>query len=277
VQYTESVQNKVYQILQNIKAVKAKLEAQQAELKVKLEDLEELREQLDQTESSLSRERSLKQNLLDQTRGVEKNYQKLLSQSKNEEDKIEQEIQDLDNAIRAKLGNRTIAATKGDLAWPMTGIFTQGYGNTGFTALGYNFHNGIDIAAPPGTPIYAAASGTVTSCDTGEAAYGNWCAIKHNIDTKNGKRCIVTLYAHMRSFKVKAGQQVSQGDLVGYEGNTGNTTRLLYGKERGYHLHFTVFDCEGFGISQGTYSKTYGRYTVPYGYTYNPMNFLGSR
>jgi DNA repair exonuclease SbcCD ATPase subunit len=89
---------------------------------VKLEDLEELREQLDQTESSLSRERSLKQNLLDQTRGVEKNYQKLLSQSKNEEDKIEQEIQDLDNAIRAKLGNRTIAATKGDLAWPMTGI-----------------------------------------------------------------------------------------------------------------------------------------------------------
>jgi len=73
---------------------------------------------------------------------------------------------------------------------------------------------------------------------------------------------------------VSAGQVVRGGDIIGYEGNTGNTTRLLYGPEAGYHLHFTVFDEEGFGIKHGQYSAKYGSYDIPYGYTYNPKNFL---
>lgn len=273
-EYTTTVQDKVYQIVQNIKEVKAKLETQQSELKAELKKLEDLKAELEITQASLEQQRGHKQRLLDQTRGVEGNYQRLLSATKNEEDKLQKEIEDLDASIRAKLGNKTIAPASGALAKPMDGIITQRYGNTGFTSLGYSFHNGLDIAAPAGKPIYAAANGTVTACGTGEAAYGNWCTIKHNIASKNGTSCIVTLYAHMRSFKVKAGQQVSQGDLVGYEGNTGNTTRLLYGPERGYHLHFTVFDCEGFGIADGQHSKVYGPYKVPYGYTYNPANFF---
>ena len=78
----------------------------------------------------------------------------------------------------------------------------------------------------------------------------------------------------MTKFIVVAGQQVKQGDLIGYEGNTGNTTRLLYGPERGYHLHFGVYDAEGFGIKNGAYPNIYGPYRIPYGYTYNPMDFL---
>ena len=85
---------------------------------------------------------------------------------------------------------------------------------------------------------------------------------------------IYTLYGHLKSLVVAAGQVIRGGDLVGYEGNTGNTTRLLYGPERGYHLHFTIFDGEGFGIRQGAYQDTYGAYQIPYGYTYNPLNFL---
>jgi murein DD-endopeptidase MepM/ murein hydrolase activator NlpD len=187
---------------------------------------------------------------------------------------LEAEINDLDDQVRKKLGERTIRPNKGSLAMPMDGVLTQKYGNTGFKALGYSFHNGWDIAAPAGEPIYAAADGQVTNCGSGEAAYGNWCTIKHTIDTAGGSRCVVTLYGHMRSYQVKSGQSVKQGDLVGYEGNTGNTTRLLYGPHRGYHLHSTVFDCEGFGISQGKYSKVYGTYSVPYGYTYDPGTFL---
>ena len=272
-QYTESVQEKVFTIVQNIKTIKKKLEEQQDILKQELNKLEQLKEQLDVTRSALNTQRKQKQALLDQTKGLERNYQKLLTLSKNEQADLQKEVEDLDDSIRAKLGNRTIIG-KGLLSIPMKGIRTQGYGKTGFTALGYNFHNGIDLAAPAGTPIYAAADGTVVACDTGEAAYGNWCAIKHSLATKSGTRQVVTLYAHMRSFKLKGGQKVLQGDLVGYEGNTGNTTRLISGPGRGYHLHFTVFDAEGFGIANGKYSKSYGAYSVPYGYTYNPLDFF---
>ncbi len=275
-QFTQKLQDKVYQLVQKIKDLKAKLEGQKRDLKIQVKQLEELKNQLEITENSLTAVRGQKQSLLNQTKGLEKNFQKLLASSKEDEVNLQKEIQDLDAKIRAKLGNKSIPAAKGVLAWPMDGIKTQNYGNTGFTALGYNFHNGIDIAAPAGQPIYAAADGEVIYTDKSDASYGNWVAIKHNISTKNGTSQIITLYGHFRSFKVSPGQQVKQGDVIGYEGNTGNTTKKLYGPERGYHIHFGVYDAEGFGVSTGTYTKIYGDYKVPYGYTYNPLNFLGS-
>lgn len=273
-EYTNSLQDKIYQIVQNIKAVKAKLVGQQDDLKLQLKKLEGLKEELHNTEAALVAQQNDKQNLLDKTRGVEKNYQKLLTTSQNQEKDLQEEIEDLDARVRAKLGAKTVTAKKGSLVSPMKGILTQGYGKTGFTALGYNFHNGLDIAAPARTPIYAAADGTVSGCNSSNASYGNWCSVKHNLQTTNGTMCIITLYAHMSSYKVSSGQAVKQGDLIGYEGNTGNTTRLLYGPERGYHIHFTVFDCEGYGVAAGKYASTYGPYSVPYGYTYNPKDFL---
>jgi murein DD-endopeptidase MepM/ murein hydrolase activator NlpD len=274
IQYTSSYNDKVYQIVQKIKQLKARLEAQQKDLQLQLKNLNDLKQVLDQTNQSLNEQRDQKQKLLNQTKGIESNYQKLLSASKTEEDKLQKEVDDLDAQIRAKLGNKTIAAKKGVLAWPMDGVLTQGYGNTGFRALGYSFHNGIDIAAPAGAPIYAAADGEVTYTDQSDTSYGNWVSIKHSISTKTGSAGIITLYAHFRSIKVSPGQKIKQGDLIGYEGNTGNTTKKLYGPERGYHLHFTVFDQEGFGVNDGKYTNIYGAYKVPYGYTYNPMNFL---
>ena len=235
--------------MQKIKDLKAKLEGQKRDLEIQVKQLEELKTQLEITKNSLTAMRGQKQSLLNQTRGLEKNFQKLLSSSKEDEINLQKEIQDLDAKIRAKLGNKSIPAAKGVLAWPMDGIMTQSYGNTGFTALGYNFHNGIDIAAPAGQPIYAAADGEVLYTDKSDASYGNWIAIKHNISTKSGSSQIITLYGHFRSFKVSPGQQVKQGDIIGYEGNTGNTTKRLYGPERGYHIHFGVYDAEGFGVS----------------------------
>ena len=157
----------------------------------------------------------------------------------------------------------------------MSGILTQGYGNTGFTSLGYSFHNGLDIAAPAGTAVRAAGDGVVYSTGTGQTAYGNWVVIKHTVQTDdNGMRNVFTLYAHLSKILVSSGQGLLQGDIVGTEGNTGNTTRLLYGPERGYHLHFSIFDEEGFGIKEGAYQDIYGAYRIPYGYTYNPLEFF---
>lgn len=275
VQYVRNIQDQVYTLVARIKEVKAKLETQQNDLKLQLQKLDALKEQLAVTQSSLESQRADKEQLLAKTKGNESNYQKLLSVSKGEQNQILEEIYNLDGAARSKAGSKSISVSKGVLGWPMDGVLTQGYGNTGFQALGYNFHNGIDIAATAGQPIYAAADGTVSTCATGEAAYGNWCTIKHTVQASSGDRCIVTLYAHMRSIKVASGTKVARGDLVGYEGNTGNTTRLLYGPDRGYHLHFTVFDCDGYTVTPGKYTNVYGPYSVPSGVTYNPMNFLG--
>ncbi len=274
IQYSSQMQNKVFQIVQNIKQVKAKLEQQQSDLKGTLTKLEELAEELKISQESLTAQRRDKQTLLNKTRGTEKAYQSLLKENKSASEQLQSEIEDLDAEVRRQLGDRSLELHSGALAMPMKGVITQKYGNTGFTALGYSFHNGWDIAAPAGQPIYAAAGGVVNACNSSNASYGNWCTVKHNIKADDGNRCIITLYAHMRSYKVKPGQTVKQGDLIGYEGNSGNTTRLLYGNSRGYHLHFTIFDCEKFGISEGKYSKTYGSYSVPYGYTYDPAKFL---
>ncbi|MDE2311773.1 MAG: peptidoglycan DD-metalloendopeptidase family protein [Patescibacteria group bacterium] len=274
IQQTQDYQGKIYQLVQKIKDVKQQLQQDQDSLKVQVANLTELKNQLQITQDSLSEQRSQKQQLLNQTRGLESNYQKLLAAGQKEQDDLQKEIQNLDAQIRAKLGYKTVPAAKGVLAWPIDGILTQGYGNTGFTSLGYNFHNGIDVAGPAGTPIYAAADGTVIDDDHSDATFGNWVAIKHNISTPNGSSQIITLYGHMRSFIVNVGQPVRQGDLIGYEGNTGNTTKKLYGPERGYHLHFGVYDAEGFSVAQGAYTKIYGPYKVPYGYTYNPLDFL---
>jgi murein DD-endopeptidase MepM/ murein hydrolase activator NlpD len=274
IQYVRSINDQVYSLVTRIKGIKTKLETQQQDLKISLEKLESLKEQLEVSQSALDEQRANKEQLLVQTKGVESNYQKLLTQTKGEQTNIQNEIDELEGKARSG-GNKSIAASKGVLAWPMEGTLTQGFGKTGFTALGYNSHNGIDIAAPPGQPIYSAADGTVAHCGSNdEAAYGNWCTVKHYIDTKTGQRCVVTLYAHMRSYKVAAGSKVARGDLIGYQGNTGNTTRLIYGPSRGYHLHFSVFDCDGYTVTPGKYSNIYGAYSVPSGYIYNPLLFL---
>ncbi len=271
IQYNRSITQQVYTLVSKIKEIKTKLELQQEDLKKSLQKLKELSAQLDIAYEALDEDRSSKAGLLAQTKGTEANYQKLLKTSNAEEDKIQKELYDLDNAARGRAGNPTISAKKGVLAWPMDGVLTQGYGNTGFTSLGYNFHNGIDLAAPAGKPIYAAADGTVAHCNSSQAAYGNWCTIYHTVETNSGARDIVTLYAHMRSVVVSPGAAVKMGDLVGYEGNTGNTTRLLYGPDRGYHLHFTVFDRKGYTVTKGAY----GNYMIPSGAPYNPLSFLG--
>lgn len=275
IQYAQNLQSQVYQLVEKIKTLKAQLENQQHDLQIQVQQLKALQDQLQVTEDSLTTIRNQKQQLLTQTQGLEKNFQKLLSSSKQDAVNLQKEIEDLDNQVRAKLGkSAVINAAQGILAWPMDGILTQGYGNTGFTSLGYNFHNGIDLAGPPGQPVYASADGVVLDTDHSSQDFGNWVALKSPIVTSNGNAQIVTLYGHMQKFIVSAGQSLKQGDLIGYEGNTGNTTAKLYGPERGYHLHFGVYDFNGFGVTQGAYTKIYGPYKVPYGYTYNPLSFL---
>jgi len=88
-------------------------------------------------------------------------------------------------------------------------------------------HNGVDIANKCGTPVVAAADGTITLVDsTGwNGGYGKDVIIKHPNGTE-------TLYAHLQLISVSEGNGVEQGDVVGQMGDTGEST--------GCHLHFEV-------------------------------------
>ncbi|MEW5783584.1 MAG: M23 family metallopeptidase [Bacillota bacterium] len=103
--------------------------------------------------------------------------------------------------------------------WPLQGGLTSGFG-----WRGNEFHYGIDIGAPIGTPFYAAAAGQVTYAGY-RGAYGIMVEVDHG-------SAYSTRYAHANSVAVVSGQYVNGGQLLGYVGLTGNTT--------GPHLHFEL-------------------------------------
>lgn len=120
------------------------------------------------------------------------------------------------------------SARKTLMRTPIDGArLSSGFGMRKHPILGYNrMHKGVDFAAPPGTPIYAAGDGTIERIGP-NGAYGNYIRIRHRGDLK-------TAYAHMRGFKrgLKAGSRVKQGEVIGYVGTTGRST--------GPHLHYEV-------------------------------------
>ena len=105
----------------------------------------------------------------------------------------------------------------GAMIWPTNGAFTSPFGQRWG-----RLHAGIDIGAPEGTPIRAAMSGKVVVAGwTG--GYGNYTCIQHC-------GALSTCYGHQSRYATSVGANVSKGDLIGYVGNTGNST--------GAHLHF---------------------------------------
>lgn len=108
-----------------------------------------------------------------------------------------------------------------NLIRPISGTVTSRFGGRWGST-----HKGIDIGAPKGTPIKAAASGTVISASTGyNGGYGNYMVVSHG----NG---IETAYGHCSAIYVKPGQKVSQGQVIGAVGNTG--------RSYGNHLHLEI-------------------------------------
>ena len=125
--------------------------------------------------------------------------------------------------------------------WPARGWMNDGYGSRRDPFNGSaDYHPGLDISADRGDPVVATANGTVSSAQR-SGAYGNMIVIDHGFG-------ISTRYAHLDSFRVKPGDAVRRGDVVGYAGSTGRST--------GSHLHYEVL--------------VYGRHL-------NPLQFLLNR
>ena len=116
-------------------------------------------------------------------------------------------------------GSPSATPSSAGLIWPASGPVTSPFG----WRWG-RMHDGIDIGASYGAPIHAAASGTIIYCGW-ESGYGNLTVIDHGGN-------LATAYGHQSSIAVTCGQQVTQGQVIGYVGSTGHST--------GPHLHFEV-------------------------------------
>jgi len=232
--------------------IRTSLETEKAEL-------EQTREELSQTQETLEEKRLEADELLRQLIETGEEFEALLEQSEDEQEKLMQEIAAKEKEYKqaqyeewlatyvpptTRPGDSTKPSTQapssGGWISPLTSYrLTSPFGMRVHPILGYErMHNGVDMAAPQGTPIYAAKAGKVTIAKWSDSA-GYYVSINHGDGFSS-------IYMHMTHYIVSAGQYVSRGQVIGYVGNTGLS--------KGAHLHF--------GIS---YNGTY----------VNPMNYIG--
>ena len=236
----------------------------------KLSDLSKAQEQIERSQANRSNRTAIlaskeeeQRRLVIQTQNEEEIYQRHLQDIINRQREIAREVEELDAQLRGEI-NVAKLPNEGKIFISPVGegySLTQGYGRTSFAVYGYRgqWHNGLDFRAPVGTPILAPAIGTIeitgnqdSFCPNG--AYGKFIVINHPNN-------LMTLYAHLSSITVSPGEEVRQGDIIGYAGSTGYAT--------GPHLHFTVFSKDTFQMRS---SRSCG--PMPQGGDIDPRKYL---
>lgn len=276
-----TIQENDQQIFEEYEATKEKLAKAQADLKAERDSLVKQKEELEKRQKELDQKMKERAAKIKKLEAEKVKFESKLMSLQEMEDTLKAQEQAIQAEIEAqrraeeearRAAAETAAAKKqqgsssnsgssastapvasapasgGMFQRPASGRLSQGWGPAS-GANGYSFHNGLDIAGPVGTPIYAAQTGTVLRAGWG-GAYGNHVMIAHVI---NGQ-VWTTVYAHMSSVSVSAGQRVSQGQNLGGMGSTGNST--------GSHLHFE--------IHRGGYSYS----SSSAGSTVNPASFF---
>jgi murein DD-endopeptidase MepM/ murein hydrolase activator NlpD len=128
-------------------------------------------------------------------------------------------------ALERFLGRATRVLAALPSRWPVRGQVNSGYGSrTSPWSAKSEFHSGLDIGAPVGTPVKSPAPGTVVFAGV-NAEYGQMVIIEHGNETKS-------LYGHLSKLNVGVNQKVKRGDVVALTGNTGRSS--------GPHLHYEV-------------------------------------
>jgi len=253
------------QIIHDQKEDKQKLEEQKQVLESKRKKLEDKKAELDRLKASLDGQKTQKNKLVDQLEKeqeklksekvlLEKEYSEALEISDELQQKIIDEQKRLAEIARQQEekrkaaaaaaakskasnsgnsgnsggGSSTVQAPQSNGTWitPTNGRLTSPYGWRNFGG-GSEFHYGVDLANNTGTPVWAAADGVV-SYAAPLSTYGNAVIITHSIDGQ----IYTTVYAHLNSFNVSVGTEVTKGQQIATMGSTGRVT--------GPHLHFEV-------------------------------------
>ena len=205
----------------NLEADKAKVEEKETEQKIKRSSLASLQEKKQSEVDKLSADEKAKQDELDAYNSKLKEIDNAIAEALRKA----QEEEKKNNSATGGNGS----SFDGTFAWPLD--YSPRRVTSRMKYRWGRWHKGIDIGtnAETGKRVVAAASGTVVysayqSGSSSSAGYGNYLIIYHG----NG---YCTLYAHMASKSVSTGEKVSQGQLIGYSGNTGGVAP---------HLHFEI-------------------------------------
>ncbi|MBM3261646.1 hypothetical protein FJY93_04500 [Candidatus Kaiserbacteria bacterium] len=230
------IQTAVKEHIETLAQQEAKLTDAKNETDKKKQTLEKQQETLVAQQGSIAATKKAQDELLAQTKAQESTYQALIKKKREQQASMEAALSDLNAKFRVAVDlSKVTPAGAGTLQWPLDNVrITQVFGDTDFARNGAyagKGHNGIDLAAPIGTPLRAALTGTVVGSGNTDAvrgcySFGKWVLIRHG----NG---LDTMYAHLSQVNVSQGQQVSTGQLIGYTGETGYAT--------GPHLHFGVY------------------------------------
>lgn len=231
--YLDTIQNKTESLVQRVRelrdqarsAVKIQREAKQVielarnEIAERERELELTRSSLESRQVSLTSAQSTKEALLGDVR-ADINHQEEIAQDLRAE--LESTIAAVSSPSSSASPSTPSGSGSSEMIWPVDGVLSSTFGPRWGSV-----HEGIDISAPGGTPIKAAASGTVIlmQSEAESGGYGNFTCIDHG----GG---LSTCYAHQSEFGTTSGAIVNQGDVIGYVGNTGHSF--------GDHLHFEV-------------------------------------
>ena len=197
----------------------AREEYEQAEAELSAQE-DRLQQEIDQ----LAKQMQEIQAEIDELQSNINEYAKVIASYESQEKALNAEIAKMQEELKKQQNPPTAT---GAYIWPCPSCFrvSSGFGNRPHPlGGGVKFHAGIDIPGSPGVPIVAADGGSVQTSASG-GGYGNYVIIYHG----NGRS---TLYGHMSKRAVSAGDTVTQGQVIGYVGSTGNVT--------GPHLHFEV-------------------------------------
>jgi murein DD-endopeptidase MepM/ murein hydrolase activator NlpD len=115
---------------------------------------------------------------------------------------------------------------------------------------GTRAHQGIDLAVEPGYKCYAVENGTVMSVAVAASGYGMVVTVKLDCPSKTDLNGRFVFYAHLSTIKVKAGQKIKAGDVIGLSGDTGNAAGMD-SVNKGSHLHFELRNVQLCGLGLG--------------------------
>ena len=233
--------------MQEIADTAAEVKAAREVLEEEKEGLEQTRAELDEATKILEEKRAEADAILAELIAKGQEFEILMEESEIAQNELMLEIaakeKEYDKAKHAEWLATSVATTKpaastgsttpstqapssGGWVSPTTNYYiSSSFGMRTHPILGYaRMHNGVDMAAPKGTPVYAAKSGRVTSAGW-DGSMGNYVSINHG----DG---FASIYMHMTHFIVSSGSYVNAGQVIGYVGSTGLST--------GPHLHFGI-------------------------------------
>ena len=233
--------------LQEMSAAAEKVAAAQEELETEKAELETARDELDATQAELEEKRAEADTLLTELIAKGKEFEAMIDESEELQDDLMAEIAQAEKDLKEAQYKEWLATYVPATTKPSgsdTTPSTQAPSSSGWVSpvssytltspFGmrlhpiqkvWKMHNGVDMAAPQGTPIYAAKSGKVTTTSYQAGGAGYYVSINHGDGFSS-------IYMHMTHYIVSPGQYVSAGQVIGYVGSTGGST--------GPHLHFGI-------------------------------------